>query len=92
MKTNYWIGFFKSTRKEEGSEEGLLKFILQTVFNKLLEKEMTEYLKAEKYEQNEERTGHRNGYQGRNLHTKSSKSLVEISASSGTKIVSKYHP
>lgn len=56
--------------KENDSEEDLLKYILETVFNKLLEKEMTEHIKAEKYEQNEERAGHRNGYRERNLRTR----------------------
>ena len=56
--------------KEEDSDEDLLKYILETVFNELLEKEMTEYLKAEKYEQNEERCGHRNGCRESNLHTR----------------------
>ena len=39
--------------KEDDSEEGLLRYILETVFNELLEKEMTEHIKAQKYEQNE---------------------------------------
>jgi transposase-like protein len=56
--------------KEDESDEDLLKYILEMVFNELLEKEMAEYLKAEKYEQNEERTGHRNGYRERNLRTR----------------------
>jgi len=56
--------------KEDDSEEDLLKYILETVFNELLEKEMTEHLKAQKYEQNEERCGHRNGHRKRNLHTR----------------------
>jgi len=56
--------------KEDDSEEDLLKYILETVFNELLEKEMTEHIKAQKYEQNEERCGHRNGYRKRNLHTR----------------------
>jgi len=38
--------------------------------DKLLEKEMTEHIKAQKYERNEERCGHRNGYRERNLHTR----------------------
>jgi len=56
--------------KEDDSEEDLLKYILETVFNELLEKEMTEHIKAQKYERNEERCGHRNGYRERNLHTR----------------------
>jgi len=36
--------------KEDDSEEDLLRYILETVFNELLEKEMTEYIKAEKHE------------------------------------------
>ena len=56
--------------KGKDFEEDLLKYLLETVFNELLEKEMTEYLKAEKYEQNEERCGHRNGYRKSSLHTR----------------------
>jgi len=56
--------------KEDDSEEDLLKYILETVFHKLLEKEMTEHIKAQKYEQNEERSEHRNGYRERNLYTR----------------------
>jgi len=56
--------------KEDDSEEDLLKYILEIVFNELLEKEMTEHIKAQKYEQNEERSEHRNGYRERNLHTR----------------------
>jgi len=60
---------FQKSREDE-SDKDLLKYILETVFNELLEKKMTEHIKAQKYERNKEGSGHRNGYQKRNLHTR----------------------
>lgn len=48
--------------KDDESEEDLLKYVL--------EKEMTEHLNADKYERAEDRSGHRNGYRERNIHTR----------------------
>jgi len=55
--------------EEDGSVEDLSKYILETVFNKLLEREMEEQISAKKYERTEKRPGHRNGYRERKLYT-----------------------
>jgi len=56
--------------RDEESEEDPLKYLLEKVLNELLEKEMTEHLKADKYERVNSRCGHRNGYRKRDLHTR----------------------
>ena len=56
--------------KDDESEEDPLKYVLEKVFNQLLEKEMTEHLNADKYERTDKRSGHRNGYRKRELHTR----------------------
>jgi len=43
------------------SKDGLAKLI-EEILNQVLEAEVTEHLKAERYERSEERTGYRNGY------------------------------
>ena len=57
-------------RLEDESGEDLPKYILKTVSNRLLEKEMDKQLQAEKYERTEKRSGHRNGYRERKLYTR----------------------
>ena len=56
--------------EDDESIEGLPKYILETVFNKLLEREMDKHISAKKYERTEERSGHRNGYRERKLYTR----------------------
>ena len=62
--------FFQKLTDEDESIEDLPKYILETVYNKLLEREMEKHLQAKKYERTDERSGHRNGYRERNLHTR----------------------
>ncbi len=61
---------FLQKLEDDESIEDLSKYILETVFNKLLEREMDKHLQAEKYERSEERSGHRNGYRERKLYTR----------------------
>ena len=56
--------------RDDEAEEDPLKYVLEKTLNQLLEKEMTEHLNADKYERAEDRSGHRNGYRKRNLHTR----------------------
>lgn len=49
------------------SKDGLAQMI-EEVLNQILEAEVTEHLKAERYERTEERTGYRNGYRLRTLY------------------------
>ena len=61
---------FLQKLEDDGSIEDLSKYILETVFNKLMEKEMDKHISAKKYERTEERSGHRNGYRERKLYTR----------------------
>jgi len=56
--------------RDDDSEEDPLKYLVEKTLNQLLEKEMTEHLNADKYERAKDRSGHRNGYRKRNLHTR----------------------
>jgi len=49
------------------SKDGLARMI-EEILNQVLEAEVTEHLKAERYERSEERTGYRNGYRLRTLY------------------------
>ena len=51
------------------SKDGLAR-LLEEILNQVLEAEVTEHLKAERYERSEERTGYRNGYRLRTLYTR----------------------
>ena len=62
--------FFQNLTDEDESIEDLPKYILETVFNRLLEREMENHLQAKKYERSDDRSGHRNGYRERKLHTR----------------------
>src|SRR6056297_3360438 len=62
--------FFQKLTGQDESVEDLPKYILETVFNRLLEREMEKHLQAEKYERTDERSGHRNGYRERKLNTR----------------------
>jgi len=62
--------FFQKLTGQDESVEDLPKYILETVFNRLLEREMEKHLQAEKYERTDSRSGHRNGYRERKLHTR----------------------
>lgn len=44
--------------------------LLESVVNQILDTQMAEHLKADRYEQNCERTGYRNGYRTRSLYTR----------------------
>ena len=50
-------------------DPGILKEIVESVLQDLLEVEMTEHVGAAPYERSERRTGHRNGYKPRALRT-----------------------
>lgn len=52
------------------SGDGQLAHLLEAVLNQVLEAQMAEQLKAERYERTEERQGHRNGYKPRQLTTR----------------------
>ena len=60
---------FLQKLEDDESIEDLSKYILETVFNKLLEREMDKHISAKKYERSEKRSGHRNGYRERKLYT-----------------------
>jgi len=49
------------------SKDGLAQLI-EEVLNQVLEAEVTEHLKAERYERSEDRTGYRNGYRFRTVY------------------------
>jgi len=49
------------------SKDGLARLV-EEILNQVLEAEVTEHLKAERYERSEERTGYRNGYRLRTLY------------------------
>jgi putative transposase len=51
-------------------DPGILKEIVESVLQELLEVEMTEHVGAAPYERSERRTGHRNGYKPRALRTR----------------------
>jgi putative transposase len=51
-------------------DPGILKEIVESVLQDLLEVEMTEHVGAAPYERSERRTGHRNGYKPRALRTR----------------------
>ncbi|RME57811.1 hypothetical protein D6779_07880 [Candidatus Parcubacteria bacterium] len=51
------------------SKDGLAKLI-EGILSQVLETQVTEHLKAERYERSEERTGYRNGYRLRTLYTR----------------------
>ena len=51
------------------SKEGFAQ-VLEELLNQVLEMQVTEHLKAERYERSEDRTGYRNGYRLRTLYTR----------------------
>lgn len=51
------------------SKDGLAQLI-ETALNQVLEAQVTEHLRAERYERSDERTGYRNGYRLRTLFTR----------------------
>ena len=51
-------------------DPGILKEIVESELQELLEVEMTEHVGAAPYERSERRTGHRNGYKPRALRTR----------------------
>ena len=51
-------------------DPGFLQRIVERTLQQVLEAEMTAHLGAEPYERTESRTGHRNGYKPRTLHTR----------------------
>jgi len=61
---------FLQKLEDDESIEDLSKYILETVFNKLMEREMDKHISAKKYERTEKRSGHRNGYRERKLYTR----------------------
>ncbi|MFB6291081.1 MAG: IS256 family transposase [Candidatus Bipolaricaulia bacterium] len=61
---------FLQKLEDDESIEDLSKYILETVFNKLLEREMDKHISAKKYERSEKRSGYRNGYRERKLYTR----------------------
>ena len=61
---------FLQKLEDDESIEDLSKYILETVFNKLMEREMDKHVSAKKYERTEKRSGHRNGYRERKLYTR----------------------
>lgn len=58
---------------EQMQEKGLEEFfreMMEFICNEVMKMERTEFLNADPYERNEERTGSRNGFKERTLHTK----------------------
>ncbi len=51
-------------------KDNAAKQILQTVFNRLMEEQRTEYIQASSYERSDDRTSQRNGYYNRELTTR----------------------
>ena len=47
-----------------------LRDLIASVLNQVLEAQLAEHLNADRYERNEERSGHRNGYRERTLYTR----------------------
>jgi transposase-like protein len=56
--------------QNQSQQQDPLAYVLEKILNLLLEKEMTDFLDAEKYERTESREGRRNGYRERELHTR----------------------
>ena len=52
--------------------------LMQKMFNKVLQAEMTEHLGADRYERSEERTGYRHGSYERELTTRVGRLTLEV--------------
>lgn len=68
--------------------------LMQKMFNKVLQAEMTEHLGADRYERNEERTGYRHGSYERDLTTRVGRLTLEVpraqDGSFSTKLFDRY--
>ena len=52
------------------NDKDFLRRIIESFCQKLLEEEITQFLKADKYQRTEKRCGYRNGYKPRRLKTR----------------------
>jgi transposase-like protein len=63
-------GISAATQSILTDDPDFLRFIVERVFQTMLEAEMTAHLHAEPYERSAERRGYRNGYKPRQLNTR----------------------
>ncbi len=68
--TNYQVTLNAQTLQRLFSGDSQLAQLLESVLNQVLEAQVSEHLRAERYERTEERAGYRNGYKPRQLTTR----------------------
>lgn len=71
------------------SEKDGLKRFLETLLNEAMKGELTEHLKAEKYERSGDRAGHRNGYKSRRLSSRVGRLELNVPQARNGQV---YHP
>lgn len=60
----------RNTKFNQSVKDDLSKTILTTVFNQLMEQQLTEYIQANDYERSNQRVSQRNGYYPREWTTR----------------------
>ena len=71
------------------AEEDVLKSMLRTMVQEVMEEEMTRHVGAARHERGDERRGRRNGYKPRTLNTRVGRLALEVPQARG---VEAYHP
>ena len=68
--TQYQVTVNDQTRQRLFSGDSQLAQLLESILNQVLEAQVSEHLRAERYERTEERQGYRNGYKPHQLTTR----------------------